>query len=54
MTREVGCAATLAFAGVNVNGHICERGHGVEEIVPDLFGDTMALAGRHLTVNGDV
>src|SRR5687768_4791996 len=54
MSREMGIAAALAFAWVNMDGHIRKRGHGVEKIVPDILGNTMTLAGRHLTVNRNV
>jgi hypothetical protein len=50
----MGIAAALAFARVNMDGHIRKRGHGVEKIVPNLFGNTMTLAGGHLTVNCNV
>ncbi len=54
MVTEMGVAAMLAFARVNVNRHVRERGHGVKEIVPNLLGNGMALAGGHLAVNGNV
>jgi hypothetical protein len=54
VSGEMGRIAALAFARVNMDGHIGKRRHGVEKIVSDLFGNAVTFAGRHLTVNRDV
>jgi hypothetical protein len=51
---EMSSVAALAFARVNVDGHIRKRRHRVEKIVPNLFGNAMTFAGGHLTIHGDV
>lgn len=54
MPGEVCLTTEFTFAGIHVDGHIGQRGHGMNQLMPDRFGDAMAVASGHLTIHCDV
>jgi hypothetical protein len=54
MSGDMRIAAMFAFTGIDMNGHFDERRHGVKQLMTNVFGDFMALAGWHLAIHGNV
>lgn len=54
MPRNMRVTASVALAWIDAHRCIHQCGHGVEQHVPQVLRDLMALARRHLAVDRDL